>query len=133
AIGSCPIGVDRELVENAIVVDPGLNEKPIRLNEIDAAAGKLHTLRVLTLVAAVSASCVQRLSARRCGLGGAVPHRDDVVEWAVKGRHEVSSLEQADIDFLVPKPEFGPFQVVHQGFLLLAAISVALRQIENVP
>ena len=68
AVGAGPIGVDGELVENAVVVDPGLNEEPVRLRQVDAAAREFHAFGVLALARGnnVLAACSASARAGTC-------------------------------------------------------------------
>src|ERR1700683_1182837 len=131
-IGTGPVRVDGKLVEKAVIVNPRLDEKPVGLLQFKAAAGDFGALGVLALVAAIAAPRGHSLGAPGGRLAGAVPSGDYLVEWAFERRHEVSGLEQADVDFFDPMSEFYPLKVILQRLLALAAIPIALRQVEGV-
>ena len=75
---------------------------------------------------------MQRLAAGGYCLGRTLVGADDLFEWPLEGRHQISRFEEAHIDLLVPETQVGALQVVFQRLLALSAIPIALREIERV-
>ena len=77
-IGANEVGVDRNLVEQPIVVDPGFDEKAGGGHRhVRSAAGVVEGLGVASDVAAIAARAVQRLRPRRDGGRGLHERCDD--------------------------------------------------------
>ena len=128
-----PVGVDRELVEQPVLIYPILYEQRFtRIRNCQTLLCKLITPLVDALFAAEASSSMQGLGACRAGSGCLHKGEDNLIVGVFEFFLQPGRIEETYEDLLVPIAEAGPFQIGLQCGLLVAAVAQGVCQIKRV-